>query len=69
MASPLLKKTATIISVKCVCNVKHLEHLEQKILSRASGTKNWKWRYNVLNFTRRIAKGISASELGFLFFL
>lgn len=31
MASLLLKKTATIIYVKCVCNVKHLEQKEQKI--------------------------------------
>ena len=29
MASLLLKKTATIIYVKCVCNVKHLEQKEK----------------------------------------
>ena len=61
MASLLLKKTATIIYVKCVCNVNY---------PRASGageqkeTKEQKIGNGLIT-----PKGISASELGFLFFL
>ena len=58
MASLLLKKTATIIYVKCVCNVKHLE---QKILMERAEQK--------IGNSVITPKGISASELGFLFFL
>ena len=61
MASLLLKKTATIIYVKCVCNVNY---------PRASGTEEQKMRAEQKIGNGLITpKGISASELGFLFFL
>lgn len=47
MASLLLKRTDTIISVKCVYNMEHPGHPEQKRERKESGTKNWKLPYNV----------------------
>ena len=64
MASLLLKKTATIIYVKCVCNVNY---------PRASGAGEQKetkeQKEQKIGNGLITPKGISASELGFLFFL